>query len=107
MLFVARKSPSPPIFVKAKIKTAHSISRAVKPRNIQKVDEPKFAEIIPGAEDNLNAKPTATMIAAACELHIVPKGKFLRNPCFIVLLFIHKPLIVSIFVDASAVLRGD
>ena len=76
-------------------------------RNIQNVDEPKSAEIIPGADDNLKAKPTATMIAAACELYIVPKGRFLRNPCFIVPLFIYKPVIVSLFVDASAVLRGD
>lgn len=64
-------------------------------------------KIIPGADDNLKAKPTATMIAAACELYIVPKGRFLRNPCFIVPLFIYKPFIVSLFVDASAVLRGD
>lgn len=97
-LFVARKSPSPPIFVKAKIKIAHSISKAVNERNIQNVDEPKSAEIIPGADDNLKAKPTATMIAAACELYIVPKGRFLRNPCFIVPLFIYKPFIVSLFV---------
>gem|GEM_PF-5776965 len=56
---------------------------------------------------NKNKPRTATMIAAACELYIVPKGRFLRNPCFIVPLFIYKPFIVSLFVDASAVLRGD
>lgn len=61
---------------KANIKAAQTPSTAVKPRKIQNVDEPNSEEIIPGAEDNLKAKPTAIIIAAACELYIVPRGRF-------------------------------